>query len=598
MDTPQIPIEQESLQHELDLAKKENRLAAEHALDLIDNNKFLNEKILKLQNQIDDITEDYNSLNTEKDQLETHLETVKQQKKTVEDLGHDREKRMTNEIKRLETALSNSSHGNFSESNSFLLDEVNKENDQLSESINELNQHIRILSEKNSNLEKENNDLQKREETMLDEMEKLETDNIEAQEQMLIFDEKLSELSNVENELEAIRLHNESYRIEIEQLTEKLFLKEEELKEAMHGVERERALKLAAEKKSKKLKGKLTKRHLLKNGLEMPYVEMSTDMEDSLPSSVPNNLQGTPQIPVTANSLFLDNLPTPCLEVSDNESIPSSPGTARLSNPSHESTPQFKSSKPTFKKPSFGRKGNLEYELQCDNLRSQVKDLEDAKAILVEETERREKEWKQQLEALQKTLSNSQDLNSEFKTRLEEYSKVQQILSVYEVSPENLGARLDQSKNESIDQNSSDKENAKPQEGDSSATTAKKLRKILKTQEEQKNQQLKTAKLNYDKMLKIKQEIIQKLTEEIRSRRQKEREFKLIKKEFITKTENWKSVLQMLASQVKEKESELLAVRKKLRMVVTQKNRLDDILADKGRIEIKRVNIEPVRNEV
>ena len=53
-----------------------------------------------------------------------------------------------------------------------------------------------------------------------------------------------------------------------------------------------------------------------------------------------------------------------------------------------------------------------------------------------------------------------------------------------------------------------------------------------------------------------------------------------MKKSYIEKMDHWRGVLEMLADQVKEKETELLSTKQRLDLVLQQKRGLDKMLIE------------------
>jgi len=555
------------LQHQLSLCREENKLAAEHALDLLDHNKILNLKITDLTSQVKDLQE--------------NLDLARQQRDSVAELGHDREMKLKFEVSKLASEISNKS---FSTSNnSFLVNELNSENEILNKEISSQKNILDKLSNELKSSNKQTLDFKNRESKYLKEISKLEEENSTLQENCLKASKKLSEISFLENELLSQNVRFEEAKRNNDNLQELICLKEDELKELQTAFCREKSSRLNCEASLKKLRRNKQKK-VAGLGLNLPpppYSNAGTndpsvsDQEDDLTTPTGNT---------TANSTFSLGSSLHDLQILDSETE---------STYSINLTPTFQST-PSKAKTSRTNKNNnnLQYELELDNLKTSLKRLEDEKTNLVKEFEDQEKMNFEQIEGLQVQLKQNKDMIDKYKVINEEFSMMKNILDAYDVKVDDLEERLEGSE---LNNTGTAPRNSNENDSDSSSSAAqclqdllseksstiKKLRNLLKQQETTNSANVLIAKQNYDKMINIKTEIINKLISELRARRIKEKEFKQTKKDFISRTENWKDVLQMLAGQVKEKESQLMECRERLKLVVGQKNKMDGILLDR-----------------
>lgn len=631
------------LQHELAIVREENKLAAEHALDLLDTNKALNEKIIYLSNQITELQET--------------LEVARQQREQIAELGHEREDKLRSEINKLKS--DNNLKLYHREDSRSLVNELNDENYFLSLEVTTNKNSIEKLSDQLKTVNKDLNSLRSRETKYLAEITKLEEENTNLQENWLTASEKLSEISLLENEILSQQVKYDDSKRDNESLQEEIYIKEEQLKEIKSAFNREKSQRLNLEVQIKKLKRKQKRfiagsiQKLPGSGLgglpPPPYDDNNKENENLFQNEIDNDSSDNSNVNSNNTSREASPVKTPTIAspmaLCDTFSLGSSlqdlqvldsecESVYNLNAPSYSSTPnraarqhaQHRDRDSTVTNPKYyplKNTKNLQYELEKDKLKDALINSESEKTRLMQEFDEQEKLHLQQIKTLQTQLKQNIDITSQYKKISDEFSKIRKVLNLYNVKVDDLEEKLEEtelqrdfknnschldcstasvtSENNKIDNNSvknnksarfNGLENSAVEESSAvpqylekilseKSTTIKKLRNIIKQQESSNSTNMANAKQTYNKMINIKTEIINKLVCELKTRKIREKEFKQTKKSFIYKTENWKGVLESLAQQVKEKETDLQETRARLNLVVGQKNKMDGLLLDR-----------------
>lgn len=247
-------------QHELDIAREENKLVAAHALDLLDENKNLHSQISCLNNEIHNLRVTLQNLTDDKIDAEKHLEAVKDQKNTAAMLSYERESKLNQEISNLrEINSKNQTIYNQKKDNSLLLSELSHENEDLISKIDGpegFKIQIANLEEMVKTLKSSQQESEHRESKLLKEITNLETENSEIQETLILTNDKLIEIEYLENEILSCNMKLEDNKREIDNFQELICIKDEEIKELKGDLEKEKYKIKCLEQKLIKSNGK------------------------------------------------------------------------------------------------------------------------------------------------------------------------------------------------------------------------------------------------------------------------------------------------------------------------------------------------------
>jgi hypothetical protein len=423
---------------------------------------------------------------------------------------------------------------------------------------------------------RENLEIRKRESKHLREIANLEKENSALQEQASQLKNRCMDVSVLENELASNIIATEDATRESCELKEQLLVNKEEVEDLLEQLGREKMIRKNIEKS---LSQKKFPSELILPGGVITHKEVIGvgDGEEFDPE--------TGSISQNYYSFSLNNL-----------------------NHVASSTPIRAGTKPTFggndtfgtpqrfplqKSTSLKFKTELQSELHMDQLRTQLKTLEDDKSKMATEFEQHEATFEKTIKQLQSKLKNSQEAAQEMRKQAEEFSAIKNVLDLFDLSPDLLECQLEE-KLEKLLQNTDESgknaiKNFKSPDfarSDSliegKTETIKKLRQLLKHKETSAKSMLELQKMNSDKIVKMKQENINRLVYELRITRDQKKEYLAGKKMFLKESDQWKGVVGRLGTELKIKINELDDCQKRLKSVVLQKGQLDDILLNQG----------------
>lgn len=557
----------QQLRHDLHIARTELQMAGEHGVDLIDHNKHLVNRISQLNFELEQANERMQASKDEKTHFEHALFLAREQRESLSELSHSREKQYTDQITTLKIEKTAIQHSTIK------TEALLAEKDEYLRQIENHKIEIIKLNKLQTETAKENLEIRKRESKHLREIANLEKENSALQEQASQLRNRCMDVSVLENELASNIIATEDATRESCELKEQLLVNKEEVEDLLEQLGREKMIRKNIEKS---LSQKKFPSELILPGGVITHKEVigGGDGEEFDPEigSISQNYY----------SFSLNNL-----------------------NHVASSTPIRAGTKPTFGNDTFGTpqrfplqkstslkfKTELQSELHMDQLRTQLKTLEDDKSKMATEFEQHEATLENSIKQLQSKLKNSQEAAQEMRKHVEEFSTIKNVLDLFDLSPDLLECQLEE-KLEKLLQNTNtdgpDKNSCVNFKGpdfarsdsliEGKTETIKKLRQLLKHKETSAKSMLELQKKNSDKMVKMKEDIIKRLVDEVRIARNQKKEYLTFKKRFGVESDQWKGVVARLGTELMMKINELDCCQKRLKSVVLQKGQLDDIL--------------------
>lgn len=557
----------QQLRHDLHIARTELQMAGEHGVDLIDHNKHLVNRISQLNFELEQANERMQASKDEKTHFEHALFLAREQRESLSELSHSREKQYTDQITTLKIEKTAIQHSTIK------TEALLAEKDEYLRQIENHKIEIIKLNKLQTETAKENLEIRKRESKHLREIANLEKENSALQEQASQLRNRCMDVSVLENELASNIIATEDATRESCELKEQLLVNKEEVEDLLEQLGREKMIRKNIEKS---LSQKKFPSELILPGGVITHKEVigGGDGEEFDPEigSISQNYY----------SFSLNNL-----------------------NHVASSTPIRAGTKPTFGNDTFGTpqrfplqkstslkfKTELQSELHMDQLRTQLKTLEDDKSKMATEFEQHEATLENSIKQLQSKLKNSQEAAQEMRKHVEEFSTIKNVLDLFDLSPDLLECQLEE-KLEKLLQNTNtdgpDKHSCVNFKGpdfarsdsliEGKTETIKKLRQLLKHKETSAKSMLELQKKNSDKMVKMKEDIIKRLVDEVRIARNQKKEYLTFKKRFGVESDQWKGVVARLGTELMMKINELDCCQKRLKSVVLQKGQLDDIL--------------------
>lgn len=562
--------------HELALAREENKMAALHALDILDHNKYLTNKNSLLQNQIKCLHEKVNKIGEDKKLIEMQLEFARKDRNTVAEIGHNRETQLQCKIESLESSK------NLFETGKSHFSMIVKENDLLTKQLQTEKQNSEKISSYNKIKINEITQLRQRESKYLKEITKLEGENVNCHKEICDIKYKLGHFEGLENEKYDLQVKNEECNRIVEDLKHQLLLTSDEntnlksqLDSQLHHIAKlEKAYTILKQKHPEPYIFKNSKNQKSNRIKSKSLISSSSTSEESEKFN-PYNIIPNNQNKLVSNSKT--DIPVLIFKSMKQSSNEEDSDDFNVSLDSIDFDASFDAN--SMKLLNFSIPGrinrekgivcsrnmtNLNTEIQLEKLKSKIDNLTLQNETLTRDYKQKEATLISQIESLHTNIKQYQEQSTKYKSVYNDFIKVCQILNFYELSPDLLECQLEE-KLCRIDIQSPINTKTIPELLNIKTQIINKLKVILETKDENTKKLVDLERINGEKLVNDKNEIIQQLVDEIVTRKNKEIEFSHIKEEVLAITKKWQSILNKMVNEIKVKDKTIKELKTSLR---------------------------------